>query len=317
METMRKYNLIAGLFLGVLLLTGCGIMETSKKDHTPRIFGATYMTRNNPYFDVLHGAIQEVVEANGDFLISRNPCQDQEKQNSQIMEMIDEGIQVLFLNPVDLDKVRPALEECKKAGVVVIDVDTMAKDMEYVTAAIETDNYQAGVLCAQDMMKRRDHASIIVINNPIQESINNRIQGFMDTVAGNPDYQVIAETGGAGEFEVSADAMAALLRRNLDFDVVMGGNDPTALGALATLQRYHQEEGILIYGIDGSPDFKSMLKLGYVTATSMQSPKTIGRVAAETAYQYLDGQKVEKYISIEPQLITRENLDQYEVNDWQ
>ena len=147
------------------------------------------MTRNNPYFDVLHEAIQEVVEANGDILISRNPCQDQEKQNDQIMEMIEEGIQVLFLNPVDLDKVRPALEECKKAGVVVIDIDTMVKDMEYVTAAIETDNYQAGVLCAQDMMKRLDHARIIVINNPIQASINNRIQGFMDTVADDPDYQ--------------------------------------------------------------------------------------------------------------------------------
>ena len=166
-------------------------------------------------------------------------------------------------------------------------------------------------------MKRLDHARIIVINNPIQASINNRIQGFMDTVADDPDYQVIAETGGAGEFEVSADAMTALLRKNLDFDVVMGGNDPTALGALATLQQHHREEGILIYGIDGSPDFKSMLKLGYVTATSMQSPKTIGRVAAETAYQYLDGQEVEKYISIEPQLITRENLDAYEVNGWQ
>lgn len=31
---------------------------------------------------------------------------------------------------------------------------------------------------------------------------------------------------------------------------------------LATLQQYHREDGVLIYGIDGSPDFKSMLKLG-------------------------------------------------------
>ena len=122
------------------------MIEKQKDSHEPRIFGATYMTRNNPYFDVLHEAIQEVVEANGDILISRNPCQDQEKQNGQILEMIEEGMQVLFLNPVDLDKVRPALEACKEAGVVVIDIDTMVKDMEYVTAAIETDNYQAIVL---------------------------------------------------------------------------------------------------------------------------------------------------------------------------
>ena len=89
------------------------------------------------------------------------------------------------------------------------------------------------------------------------------------------------------------------------------------LGALAALQQYRMEDGILIYGIDGSPDFKSMLELGYVTATSSQSPKTIGTVAAETAYQYLAGGEVEPYISIEPYLVTRENLDEYEINEWQ
>ena len=111
--------------------------------------------------------------------------------------------------------------------------------------------------------------------------------------------------------------MSTILKANREFDVVMGGNDPTALGALATLQQYHREEGVLIYGIDGSPDFKSMLQLGYVTGTSVQSPKTIGRVAAETAYQYLDGKEVKPYISIEPEMLTRENLDDYEMNGWQ
>ena len=105
--------------------------------------------------------------------------------------------------------------------------------------------------------------------------------------------------------------------REMTPDISDHKQDIPALGALATLQQYHREDGVLIYGIDGSPDFKSMLKLGYVTATSMQSPKTIGRVAAETAYQYLDGQKVDPYISIEPTLITRENLGDYEINGWQ
>lgn len=33
MEKMRKYRLITGLFLCVLLLAGCGMVEASKKDH--------------------------------------------------------------------------------------------------------------------------------------------------------------------------------------------------------------------------------------------------------------------------------------------
>ena len=83
----------------MLLLGGCGHGDTSGRQHEARLFGATYMTRNNPYFDVLNEGIEEVVEANGDILLTRDPLQDQEKQNEQIQEMIDEGIQMLFLNP--------------------------------------------------------------------------------------------------------------------------------------------------------------------------------------------------------------------------
>lgn len=274
------------------------------------------MTRNNPYFDVLHEAIEEVVEGNGDILISRDPCQDQEKQNAQIQEMIEEGIEVLFLNPVDWEKVKPALEVCREAGVVVIDVDTVVKDTEYVVSIVETDNYLAGVLCAEEMMRRMDSARIVIIGNPIQTSIMNRVRGFLDTIEGNNNYEVVYTGIGAGEFEVSAEVMTDFLKKNIAFDVVLGGNDPTALGALATLQQY-RKEGILIYGIDGSPDFKTMLELGYVSGTSAQSPKTIGKVAAETAYDYLSGKKVESYISIEPYMITKENLSDYEINGWQ
>lgn len=314
---MKKCALAASLLFCLLLLTGCGKAVESKDEHPPRLFGATYMTRNNPYFDVLHEALEEAVEGNGDILISRDPCQDQEKQNSQILEMIEEGIEVLFLNPVDWEKVKPALEACRDAGIVVIDIDTVVRDREYVVSIVETDNYLAGVLCAEEMMKRVDSARIVIIGNPIQTSIMNRVQGFLDTIEGNDRYEVVYTGDGAGEFEVSAEAMADFLKKNIEFNVVLGGNDPTALGALAALQQYRKEEGVLIYGIDGSPDFKAMLELGYVSGTSAQSPKTIGEVAAKTAYDYLDGLEVESYISIEPYMITKENLSNYEVNGWQ
>lgn len=317
MKLMKGCRLMGCVLGSLMLITGCAIGEKPVSEHEPIVFGATYMTRNNPYFDVLNEAIEEVVEGNGDILLSRNPCQDQEKQNEQILEMIEEGMKVLFLNPVDQEKVLPSLKACREAGVVIINIDTMVQDREYVTAGIETDNYKAGVLCAQDMMKRLDKGRIVIIDNPIQASISNRIQGFKDTIADHDEYEIVAETVGVGEIEVSAQAMEEILKETQDFDVVMGGNDPTALGALATLQHYHREEGVLVYGVDGSPDFKAMLQLGYVTGTSAQSPKTIGNVAAEMAYRYLEGEEIETYTSIAPYLITAENIDDYEINGWQ
>lgn len=317
MKRWKKYLQAAVLAACLWLFAGCGSAPETLDKHEPRIFGATYMTRNNPYFDVLHEALEEVVEGNGDILISRDPQQDQERQNDQIQEMIEEGIEVLFLNPVDWETVQPALKACREAGVTVIDMDTVVRDREYVAAIIETDNYQAGVLCAEDMMSRVDSARIVVIDNPSQTSITDRVQGFLDTIAEDDHYQVVYTELGEGEFEVAANVMGEILKKGIDFNVVLGGNDPSALGALAALQQYRREDGVLIYGIDGSPDFKSMLETGNVTGTSAQSPRTIGEVAGQTAYRYLAGEEIETYISIEPYMINRENLDQYEINEWQ
>ena len=312
-----RASALALVAAGAALLAGCVHLPGGAVERSPRIFGATYMTRNNPYFDVVHEAISEVVEGNGDIVISRDPQQDQQKQNDQILEMIDEGIEVLFLNPVDWEEVRPALLACRDAGVAVFNIDTSVKDTEYVVTVIETDNYRAGEICAEDMMRRVKKARILVLDNPIQTSITDRVQGFLDAIKGKDAYEVVHQEAAAGELEVSAEITSAFLEKKIPFDVVLGGNDPTALGALAALQQHHQEEGVLIYGIDGSPDFKTMLDIGYVTGTSMQTPKGIGQRAAQEAYRYLDGETVEPYISIEPVLITEENLADFEVNSWQ
>ena len=291
---------------------------TTKKSSTePRIFGATYMTRNNPFFEVLHEGIKEVVEANGDILITRDPQQNQERQNQQIRDMIQEGIEVLFLNPVDWEDVGPGLEACKDANVSVINVDTAVKNTQDVISIIETDNYQAGVECAKDMMKRVSSAQIVIIDNPIQQSIMNRIQGFTDTIEGNDKYEIVYQDKGDGEIEIAAEVMGKFLKTGAKFNVVLGGNDPTALGILSALQQHKEDNGVLIYGIDGSPDFKAMIELGYVTGTSTQSPTAIGQLAAQTAYKYLNEEIVDKHIKLPSNIITKENLHEYEINGWQ
>lgn len=312
---------ISGVLVCLFALgIGIGAAEKSQEqvaDHEPRLFGSTYMTRNNPFFDVLHESLEEIVEENGDILITRDPLQDQEKQNEQIMEMLDEGIEMLFLNPVDWESVQPALDACKERGVPVINIDTRVKDQDAVISCIETDNYQAGQECALDVMKRKNGARIVILDNPIQTSITDRVKGFVETLAGNENYEVIYQQAAGGELEVGAQVIADFLQTNEEFDVLFGGNDPSALGGLSALQQYKRDEGVLIYAIDGSPDFKLMLSMGYVTGTSSQSPKNLGRTAGKTAYAYLNGEEIEKYISLPSKLITKENLYEYEISGWQ
>lgn len=310
------------LFLLAAVIGGCISYDRGrgrKKADSPRPlkFGATYMTMNNPYFTALNESIREVVEANGDILITRDPAQDQIRQNAQIQEMLDEGVAGIFVNPVDWKEITPALQACQEAGVPVFNVDTDVKEPQYVATVIQSDNYQAGVQCARDMMSKCDSARIVIMDHYNIRSTIQRVQGFLDTIQGHPQYEVVEERSTTSELEVAMEVMKQILDTDLRFDVVLGGNDPTALGALAALQMRHVEDQVMIYGIDGSPDSKAMIQQGYMEGTSAQQPIKMGRISAQAAYDYLDGKEIEKDIVVEVTLITRENLDGFDIDGWQ
>lgn len=106
-----------------------------------------------------------------------------------------------------------------------------------------------------------------------------------------------------------------LLTANPDVVAIFGGNDPTALGAYAAADA----AGVApkIYGVDGSPDIKALLKDTMIEGTGAQSPITIGKTIAETAYKWLDGETVEEFIPIETFLITADNVDEFGTDAWQ
>lgn len=319
-----KYKLAIMLILVIVTLTGCRLSfvmqgeQIANKKHIPRKFGATYMNMNNPYFIALDNSMELALAANGDILITRDPAQDQEKQNAQIEEMIEEGVVAIFINPVDWKTIKPALEQCYEAGVAVFNIDTYVYDLDYVVACILSDNYSAGVQIAQDIMQKKDGARIAIINHNNVNSTALRVQGFLDTIEGYEEYEVVYQKSGTAELEVAMEITKEMIDEGITFDVILGGNDPTALGALAALQlRGVNFEDILIYGTDGSPDGKTMIEKGYLEGTSAQFPIEIGRRAVELAYQYLEGEEIEGEIIIPVELITRDNLASFDPDGWQ
>ena len=96
-----------------------------------KIIGVTYMTLNNQFYDVLNSEIQQRVEEKGDHLITLDPALDQEKQNEQIEYLIEQGADVIILNPVDWKGVKKGLEAAKKKNIPVIVVDTEVYDTDW------------------------------------------------------------------------------------------------------------------------------------------------------------------------------------------
>jgi len=304
---------------GLALAVGCLwiLMASPLASAVGLKFGSCLMTLNNPYFIALNNGIKAVVEANGDRLVTLDPALDQDRQIAEIDDLIAQNVKAIFLTPVDWIGVRPALEAAKRAGIPVINVDAPVFDTRLVACIIASDNYKAGVLVAQDVLKRLKSANVVLLEHPTTKSGIDRTQSFVDTTKDHPNIRIIARQSSNGQLEQAMPVMEKIIRENRKIDVVMGINDPTSMGALAALQAAKRDKGVLIYGVDGAPDAKKLIREGKMTATAAQSPMSIGKTAGDTVYRILKGETVQKLILIPVFLIDKSNVDQFGVEGWQ
>lgn len=290
---------------------------SAKQTEGQRIFGATYMTMNNPYYTVLDAQLRSAIEANGDVLLTRDAAMDQNRQNQEIQELIDAGVQAIFLTPVEWDTASEGVALAAKAGVPVIVVDAPVEDTELVTCSVLSDNYQAGVLCAEHLMSVRDSAKIILLEHITARSGAERIQGFRDTIAGVPGFEILASGESDGQIENAMPVMEKLLEEHPEADTVMALNDPSAFGALAAIQGAGLSDRFLVYGVDGSPEGKALVNDRLMTATCAQFPYKIAKEAAAQAYLAIDGMCEQHEVIIPVELLTVGNVSRYGTDRWQ
>ena len=249
---MRTRPILAAAAL--LLAAGLAAVThqaVSQADEPLRI-GTTYMTMNNPFYSVIDEELRLVIESRGDILLTRDPALDQERQNEEIRDLLHENIDLLVLNPVDYREIEPALREAQKAGVPVVVIDSQVGNPDLVACTIASDNYGAGVLCAEHLMNTRDSAKVVLLEHASTKSGRDRIQGFCDTLASDVNYQIIGRADSAGQLEVAMPEMDKLLEQGIVPDAVMSLNDPSALGAMAALQEHGMLQDTAVYGVDGA-----------------------------------------------------------------
>lgn len=301
------------------------VTEEVQEDEMPEedvyVFGFTGIDMENPYFITLESAIREKLETEGPYsLITKDPASDPDLQAQQIREMIEEGINAIFLCPVDWEKITPSLEELKVADVKIINVDTQVKEMDYVDAYIGSDNREAGYICGEDLISRcPEGGTVAILECPTQNSINDRITGFEEAVAlAEKGFEVVRREDTNGEFEKALEAAKAIVKEYPDVTAIMCGNDQLAVAAKTAVNLEGLKQ-VIIYGVDGSPDIKKELKKsnGQIAGTAAQSPISMGKTAAKTAVGLLSGEDYEREIYVEVFMIDKDNVDMYGVDGWQ
>lgn len=321
MKQVKKHWL--GVLLSIIFL-GCisslYILYKFQPLNDERVkIGATYMTMNNDFYKALHSEIKKEVDENGDILILRDPSLNVEKQVEQLDYFISENCDVIIINPVDSSSssIIAKLKEARHKGISVVAVDSRLTDSTIANTTILSDNYRAGVMCAENLLATKSNAEILLLEHATTVSGSDRIKGFVDTLSGHEGYNIVASKEVKGQTELAMPAVQEVIDSGIFFDTVMALNDQSVLGALAAIEVAHLDN-ITVYGVDGSPNVKMLLETtDDVQATVAQSPHTIGEEAVRASYRLAEHLSFRSNIIVPVTLVTKDNIKEFNISGWQ
>ncbi len=302
---MKKFLSLALVALMVLsLMAGCsndGPANSGKNE--VKTIGLAISTLNNPFFvDLEAGAKAKAAELNVK-LVTLDSQDDSATEMSNVEDLINQGVDVIMINPTDSDAVKSAVEAANKANIPVITLDRGANGGT-VVSHIASDNVAGGKLAGEYIVELLGGKGKVVELEgiPGASAARDRGEGFNSAIAGK-DLKVIAKQTANFDRAQGLTVMENILQAQPEKDAVFAHNDEMALGALEAIKA--SGRNILVVGFDATNDAKAAVAKGEMAATVEQLPKEIGSLGIQTAVKVLNGEKVENMIPVNLQLVKK------------
>lgn len=304
--------------VGIFIFAGADRADYSvNQKKNSHLIGVSYMTMNNEFYKIMSEEINARVDAEGDRLILRDPALDVDRQITQIGEMLDAGIDVLVITPVDWESLTSVLKRARAEGVYVVVVDSDVYDEELVDCTITSDNYNAGRIIGEYFLTQCREAELVVMTHETAKSGQDRVQGFVNALKGHNGIEVVQRIECEGQTEIAMPKLQDAIQSGLSFDNIFCLNDLAAVGVVAALDENQMLDEVNVYGVDASPDSKALIYEGMMKASAAQFPTEIGSEAADVIYRLLNGESVSDHILVPVKLITRENVEEFGIDRWQ
>jgi ribose transport system substrate-binding protein len=287
-----------------------GLGSSPGADSKPRAtIGVSLLTLTNPFFRDLGEAMKQEAARHGMEVILVAGEFDAAKQRNQVADFIVRRVDAIVLSPCDSKSVATAIREANQAGIPVFTADIAAiAPGAKVISHVATDNYGGGRLAAQALIEAiGGKGQVAILDHPEVESVMLRTKGFEDELATQRKekgvaIQVVARLPGGGVKDKSFRAAEDLLQVHPDLAGIFAINDPSALGAVAALEKAGRLAQVKVVGFDGMPEGKQAIKNGQVYADPIQFPDRIGRSTVQSIVKYLAGDDVPAEILIPTEL---------------
>ena len=310
---MKIAKTLGAALLCLGLLTGCAGQSVQA---TPRnITLVAKSTETEFWKSVFAGARAAASEYNVNLnIVGPETEEDYETQNALIEDAVAQGAEALVFSAISYTENAPAIDAAAEAGVKIAVIDSDV-DSQAVGVRIGTDNVEAGRMTAQAALAaredREDRLVLGLINYDLgSRNGQEREQGLREELARSDrvgeiyTLNVLAEVGDAREKTME------LLRAHPEINVVVGFNEPTAVGAAQAVDRLGLGGTVDVVGFDSNVETVDLMQTGVVSALIVQNPYAMGYLGVEAACDLLGGETFdpEALLDTATQIVTRENM---------
>lgn len=241
---------------------------------------------------------------------------DREMQIQVVEDFITRKVNAIVLAPLDDRALVRPVRDAARAGIPVVIIDSGLQGKDYISF-VATDNYKGGVLGAQRLgqLLGGKGKAILLRYQEGSASTMNREQGFLDTMKKEfPAIEIISSNlfGGATA-ESAYEKSENLLNRFAEIDGIFCPNESTTFGMLRALVGSGRAGKIKFVGFDSSEPLVKGLTDGNIHGLVQQNPFAMGEKGVRTAVAKLLGEPFESKIDTGVVVITKENMNESEI----
>jgi len=293
---MRKILVLAlalVMTLTLFLVTSCGDDSGSGGDSDVFVVGFTNINDIYDYCVRFRDYLAFYAEEAGIELIVMDAAGDANVQNGQIDDMIVRGAKIVTSIPADLDGSVPGLEAARAADIPYISFLASVRDGHNYPGYIYigSENYYAGLMQGEYLAEVLPENAIVVYftMQPNEVQAMDRRAGLMDGLAARPDIEIVVELNVEARRDLAINATEDVLQSIEHFDAIVSQNDDAALGVVEALMAAGRLEGVIVVGLDGSPDALDSVAAGELSMTVLQNPRAQARAGVEVFVKIRDG----------------------------
>jgi D-xylose transport system substrate-binding protein len=232
---------------------------------------------------------EEKVKDLGGIPMVRDASNNPNNQLNQAIELIDSGVKVLVVIPVDSKSSGAIISVAHKNDVTVMSYDRLMLDCD-LDYYVSFNSIMVGEYMANYIVKMKPKGRYILLNGPETDNnsflVNKGVMNVLQPYIDRGDIELVYSKFLDEWIELAAYlSIEDYFTYTRDVDAIITAGDILARGVLMSLDNWNISGKVLLTGQNGDLQAIQDILAGRQTMTVYKSLKTLGEKAAEIAFQ--------------------------------